>query len=109
MVHPGRDLAPRLTFVPEAEHVLAAVAHLGTQMARYLALLQVARLLYPALVIALRVCLGLCRVRMAQAKHLRVVRRAVLSFRDAVVRWAYLLRMAKATRVPCLRRALPLL
>jgi hypothetical protein len=60
-------------------------------------------------VIALRVCRGLCRVRMEQAKHLRVVRRAVLSFWDAVVRRAYLLRMAKAPHGLCLPPALPLL
>src|SRR5205823_9157546 len=100
LVRPGRDLALRLTFAPETEHVLAAVAHLGTQMARYLSLLQVALLLHPALEIAPRVCLGLCRVQMAQAKHLRVVRRAVLSFRDAVVRLVYLVQRVKATRAP---------
>ena len=108
LVRPGRELPLRLTFAPEAEHVLAPMAHLGTQMAKYLSLLR-AGLLRPALVIAPRVCPGLCRVRMEQAKYLRVVRRAVLSFRDAVVRRAYLLRMAKVPHLQRLPRALPLL
>jgi hypothetical protein len=98
-----------LIFGPEAEHVLAAAVHLGTQRAIQLSPLRFAPLRHPALVIAPQVCPDLCRVRMAQAKHLRVVQTAVLSFRDAVVRRAYVLRLAQAKQLPRLPQALPLL
>lgn len=76
-------------------------------MARYLSLLQVARLLHPALVIAPRVCPGLYPFRMAQARRLHAVPMAVLSFRDAGVHQVCLLQTATVPRALRLPQASP--
>jgi len=106
LVHPGRDLALRLIFVLAADHAPAA-ARIGKPRAVLLSLLRLRHLLHPALEIARRVCLGLCRVRAARAKGLHAVPMAVLSHRDELARLVSRLQTAQAMCLPALLQALP--
>jgi hypothetical protein len=75
-------------------------------------LLSLRRVGYPprrALASARLVCLGLCRVQTARVRDLRAVPTAVVLFPHELVRRVYRLQAVKATRVPLLRQALPLL
>ena len=108
LVHPGRELAPRLIFALGADHA-PAVAKIGKLTAVSLSLLRLGHLLHQALASARLVCPDLCRVQTARAKDLRAVPTAVVLCPHELVRRVYRLQRAKATPVLRLRRALPLL
>lgn len=107
VAHFAADLAPDWAVALAGDHV-PAVAQIEEPLAVLLSRLQRVRLPHRALVVARLPGLDLCRALEARAKRLRVVPMAVLS-RDELGPLVYYLRRAKATRVPCLPRALPLL
>ena len=74
-----------------------------------LSLLRLGHLLHQALASARLVYPGLCRVQTVRARDLRAVPTAVVLYPHELVRRVYRLQAVKATRVPRLRRALPLL
>ncbi|PYI73227.1 MAG: hypothetical protein DMF08_04115 [Verrucomicrobia bacterium] len=106
LTHRPGDSFPHLVVALAGDHALAAGTVHGRQpTAVWVSLLPV-RLLHRVVGIVRLPGLALCHVQTAKAKRLHALPMAAVLCRHDV-RLVLLLRMAKATRVLCLRRALP--
>src|SRR5439155_12976561 len=109
LAHLAPHLALRLAVVLAGDYVLVGTVVRGRKLkAAYLSLLHFDHLARPVREIVRRICHGPGHARTVRAKDLHAFRLSGALSPDDLDRLVCLLRMGEATRVPHLRRALPL-